>query len=177
MIVETAKRKDLTDLMTLENVCYDYPNDKERWSLILSTQDITRCGVIRQNSKLIAFVLYYPMYDFETGDPAGDGELVDFEIECMHIWRIGVAPKYRRKSYGSILIEHVRKEAREEQIMQVSAIISEYAAEENPGLDLFLKANQLNFDRIEKDQYQAYGRWYDGLIYEGLNAYDPKLKC
>jgi hypothetical protein len=60
--------------------------------------------------------------------------------------------------------------------MLITAILSEYAVEEKPWLVDFLAANQLQFDRIEADQYEAFGRLYDGLIYEGLNAYDPKLQ-
>lgn len=162
--------------MHLDNVCYDYPLAHDDWTRVLKKNGDYRCRVIKQNLKLIAYCLFYPLYNFETATEdeltSGGGNL--FKVESMHIWRIGVLPAFRRKKYGSILVEHVRKEAREEKILQITATISEYAAEENPWLVEFLKSNQLTFDRVEPEQYLAYGRMYDGLIYEGTNTFDLK---
>lgn len=175
MNVVTAREKDRKNLMRLDNVCFDYTIDFKQWTDILSGEDHIRCGIIRQNLQLVGYCLYYPIFDFEDEFDEDEGGVVTFEPTCMHIWRLGIAPSYRRKSYGSVFVEHVRKQARDEQIMLVTAILAEYVVEERPWLAQFMEKNQLQFDRVETDQYEAYGRMYDGIVYEGLNAYDPKL--
>lgn len=168
MITQKAYAINKPDLARIDLQSYQYPISHDDWDDLINKRG--------QLGHMTCEIMLAPIDGFGgAGDPLGyviHHPIVheDESVE-LFIFRVGIAPKYRRAKYGSIMVEHCRGIAQRLGAKNIATMIPEYLPEETPWIVDFLSYNQLTYSRHVKDAYYHFGRLYDGLYYTGKIFY------
>jgi len=134
--IKPVKKDDLLKLIEIKKDVFDYPVSLKDFANYFNEDTIQIWKISTQ--KIIGFVHFYHVKD---------------EIEII---KIGIIKSYQRKSYGSLIINKIKK------LNGVKKIFLEVSVENSQAINFYLK-NGFKKIGIRKNYYKGYKNRKDAL--------------